>query len=389
MAKTLLDINNLINDRRRDSGSNSINMSVEGFRAINSTLDLWNQMHDWEFQIEKNIFNYNEGFTWYSVPTAFKSIVDIRNYRNPRTSEFEMVSASSFDSETLKQKRFSVATVGQTEYLRVKTSGDYAQLHTLRNITDGTWVGAGAISNLAADSYEYFDLSSSVSFNYSGTTGTVFIIFENGIDLSKFVNRSAIGFNTNFPTYTNWNSITLKLGSSATAYLSDYFTASVTTDYLGVAPTDSQWNKFKIDWSDLTKVGNPDVTDIDHAQFTVNYSSNPAISALRIENLFISENVPLMLEYYSTNLVVAASSSAKTQTFATASTTSDSPLWSGKYDWVNESFINSCLETVFFMTGEYTDMSVVQSKVAVIVDNLKKRIPSRRRYSSTSMKFEL
>ena len=47
MSTTLSDLNNLINDRRRDSGSNSIDMTTTGFRAIKSTIDLMQQVHDW------------------------------------------------------------------------------------------------------------------------------------------------------------------------------------------------------------------------------------------------------------------------------------------------------------------------------------------------------
>lgn len=386
MATVLGDITTLINDRRRDSGSNSINMSAEGFRAINSTLDMWNQIHDWEWQIEESIINYNEGITYYSVPSGFKAPIDLRPYRaSGKSHEFDMVTASGFDSETLKTKRFSVTNLGQTEYLRIKYPGDRVQIHTLGDITDGTWATATAVSNLATDSYDYFDLSSSVSFDYAGTTGTITITLDNAIDLTKYLNRSSIYWNTKFTTYTNWTSITLKLGSSASAY----YTASATTDYLGRTPTASQWNKHKIAWSSFSKVLSPNIAAINYIQFTIAYASDPAMTAARIENLFISADVPLTLEHYTTNMVCAISSSAKTQKFATSTATNDFPLWSGKYDFVNESFCNSVLENIFFMTGEQMDLALTQAKVTAIVMNLRQRIPSKRRYPEATMKFDI
>jgi len=388
LATTLSDINNLINDRRRDSGSNSVNMTTEGFRAINGTLDLWNQMHEWEFQIEETLINYNEGITWYSTPSngtasILKAPVDLRYYKGGRTKEFDMTSSSGFDSDILTPRKFAISTKGQTEYLRIKAAGDKIDLDPATALTsNGTWVGATAISNVATDSYEFFDQNASLTFDYSGTSGTLTKTLTSGVDLSKYKNRSSVVWNHKSSTYTNWTSMTLKFGSSDSAY----YTASVTSDYLSNDPTADQWNKFKIAWADLTTVGSPDITDIVYIQLTIAYSVNPA-NAQWIENLFVSENVPLVFEYYSNNMV--SDSGTKTQKFTDSSDTNDTPLWTEKWDFITESFINSVLEVIFFITGEYTDMAAVQNKVAQIVNNLKTKLPSRRRYPEMAMKFDI
>lgn len=391
MAINLADIQRLTNDKRRDTSNDSVNMNLEGFRAVNSTLDMWNQLHDWEWQIDESIVNYNEGITYYAVPARFKAAVDVRPYKaTNRKSEFAMVSSSSFDSETLKTRRFAITTLNQTEYLRIKTPGEKAQIHTLADTDDGTWSRTGAITSLATDSYESFDLNSSVRFNYAGTSGVIDINFNQAIDISKFEGRSSIYWNANFPSFTNWTSMALRIGHDLDV---NYWTATVTSDYLSRTPTGGQWNKFGVAWTDLTSVGSPSAAIVGSARLTVVFSSDPDDANLRVENLFVSENVPLLLEHYKTDMVVAiGTGSARTQRFTSTANTGDQPLFgagTGKYDWATESFVNSTLETIFWMTGEYNDLAVAQSKVAIIVDNLKKRVPSRRRYSEMQMKFSI
>ena len=391
MATNLNDIQVRVNERRRDDSNNSINMNLEGFGAVNSVNDLWNQLHDWEWQIDESLINYNEGITYYAVPSRYKGPIDLRPYKSTnRKSEFDMVSSNSFDSDTLKTKRFSATTLRGTEYIRIKYPGDKVQIQTLGDTTDGTWTAGGAVSGLTTDSYESFDLASSVKFDYSGTSGTIDINFQSPVDISKFESRSSIYFNANFPSWTNWTNMALRIGHDLS---SNYWTATMTSDYLTRTPTDGQWNTFGVAWSSFTSVGTPSAAIVGSARLTIVYSSNPDDADLRIENLFVSENVPILFEHYKTDMVVAqGTGSARTQRFTSSANIQDMPLWgagTGKYDFILEPFVSSTLENIFWITGEYKDFSIAQNKVVGIVDNLKKRIPSRRRYPSTSMKFDI
>ena len=386
MATTLADIVSLINDRRSDTGTNSIDMTGDGFRAINSALNIWNQQHEWEFQIDKYSFNYNEGITFYNTPRSgtvsiFKAPLSMNYFKSPANKSFDMVSDSSFDQETLTPRRFSINTRGQTERMKVKASGNNMQIDTASELTsNGTWIGASAISSVATDSYESWEQASSVSFNFAGTTGTITKTLTSSIDLTPYINRGSVYWNVDSTVWTNWTSMTLKLGSSASVY----YTASVTTDYLSDTP--SGWTKFKIPWSSFTSVGTPDYTAINYIQLQIVFSSDPA-AVMRIENFFISEDVPMVLEYYTTYMTNSAGT--KAQTFGSATATTDNPLWSGKWDWVTEGFVNSVLEIIFWMTGEKEDMLKAESNVIKIVDNLKKKLPSRRKYPEMAMKFDI
>jgi hypothetical protein len=85
------------------------------------------------------------------------------------------------------------------------------------------------------------------------------------------------------------------------------------------------------------------------------------------------------MRYYSNNMVYDVSASVPLQKFNDVTATTDRPLWSGQWDAVTETFINCALETVFWMTGEYTDISVARQKIADLLEPLKARYPSQRR----------
>lgn len=377
MTTTLNDINNLINDRRRDSGSNSIDMTTVGFRAINSTMQIWNEVHDWPWTIKNTNFNYNPGVTQYTVPSDFKFPLTLKPYKpNEKTAEFWLVSPLKFDS-SLYTRRFAIDINGGTQYLRVKSiDGLNVTIETATSYNDnGTWTGATAISNVSTDEYEGYSLPSSVKFDYSGTSGTLTNSTFQSIDLSSFRDRSNIYFDIYIPTVTSLTSFSLKWGTDA----SNYYTVTVTTDYLGAAFV-TGWNRIKIAWSSPTTVGTPTITSIGYLQLTVAYSVNPAATAFRVQNFFVSENIPITLTYYSVNMVYDVSSTTQLQLFNDSSATTDYPLWSGRWDVATEPFINSVLETIFWITGEYSDKALAQQRIMEIVQPLKQRYPSQRRY---------
>ena len=386
MAVTLSTINNLINDKRRDTGSGSIDMTAEGFRAINSTLNIWQQMHDWEFTLETSNFNYNEGITYYSVPTDFKSVYDLRFYKGPKITEFDLVASGDFDKDTLKTNRMAIQTLAQTQLLRVKTTGLKSTINSATAYNNpGTWAGASGIGTVATDSYEYFELGSSVSFAMTSVSaGTLTNSTFTAVDLSRFVNRSNVYFNVYLGSVSNFTSITLKWGTDA----SNYYTYTSTTDYLGSSFAANTWTKVKSPWSSATTVGTPTNTSIAYLQVTFNYSVAVTASSNRIENFFVSENTPISLEYYSTNMVINAAGTTKSPIFQSSGATTDKPLWTGSWDYVSEAFAQSVMEIIFWITGEYTDEKLAIEKIAPIVDNLKRRLPTRKRNPEMSFTFE-
>lgn len=387
MATLLSDINSRLNDRRRDTTANSIDLTQNGFRAINDVLDIWQSMHDWEFGITKEIVMFNKGITEYLINNDFKAPVNIYFLKKPQinSQDFEMVSQSGFDKRTIFPNRFAIKNTGQARHLRLETSGNTSQINTMNSLTgNGTIVGDGVvITNLAQDSYESYWLSASLSFNFNGTTGTITCTNMPAVNLTAYNNRSNVFHNIYLPIVANLTSVTLKWGSDST----DYYTATVTGDYLGALLQANVWDTLLYSWINPTTVGTPNPAAITYWQVTITYSQSTTFVGGRIEDLFVSENVPLVFEYYSNYMVQAASGATQSGRFTNANNTSDFPLWSGDWDWVTDSFIESCMELFNWITGEYDDMNIATSRIQTIVENLKTKIPSRRRQPQTFLSF--
>ena len=382
MSTTLADINNLINDRRRDSGSNSIDMTTTGFRAITSTILEMQQIHDWIFTLTKETVVFHKGITWYATEDDFKSVNDLRVAKpTSNSTEFDFVSSNNFDSTILKPLRFAVAVQDREQYLRIEANGDKQDVQALTSVdANGTWTPAGDASNATTDSYEYFDLNASVNFDFSGTVGTLTNDDMTAVDLSRMVDRSKQYLNVYLPTVTDLTSVAAKIGSGASAYYSD----TATTNYLGGALVVG-WNKLEFDVCD-TVTGTPDAENINYIQLTFTYSETTTDTDFRVENLFCSEDIDLDLIYYSTDMVYDVSATANVANFNDAAATTDYPLWSGdQWDFVTESFVDAVLETIFWMTGESEDREIAGQRRAQILQDLKRRIPSKKRRQRTNI----
>lgn len=386
MATTLANLNSRINDKRRDTSNDSVDMTTVGFRAINSGLEVWNIVHDFPWQEEKQIINYHEGIDTYTVNSDYKAPIDLRPQKGNKSTEFEMMSSNAFDSRQTVPYKFAMKPEAQVQYMKIKYFGTKSSIHTATDHDDnGTWTAGTGVANVTTDQYEFFDLTGSVKFDISASaTGVISVTGFTAIDLSRFEDRSSVYFNIYLPTVTNLTSLQLKFGNDS----SNYWTETVTSDYLGQSFV-TGWNKVKINgWS--TETGTPDASAVDFLELTITYSGSTTASAYRIENFFASEDTPLEFEYYSNNMTADVSNSnAKGQAFNDSAATSDTPLWSGQWDVANEPFIDTVLETIFFITGEYTDMSVLIEKARILTKPLRERYPSRRRYPLKQMMPDL
>jgi len=235
---------------------------------------------------------------------------------------------------------------------------------------------------VATDEYESLDQPSSTKFDYSGTSGTLTNSTMTAMDVSRYAQRSTFYCNIYLQSVSNFTSVTIKVGTDS----SNYITGAVSTDYLGNAIV-AGWNKIKLQWNgSTTVVGTLDVTSFQYIQLTIAYGSDPATVSNRIENFFFSEDVPMVMEYYSTNMTIDVSASnAKEQIFNTAASTTDQTMWTGNWDYVNEAFVNSVMEMISWMTGEYQDRAIAIERIQAFVEPLKSRLPSKRRYPRITM----
>lgn len=382
MSTSLSSIVQLAKDRIRDQNGQSIDFTQNGFRAINSTLQIWNEVHDWPWTIKNVNFNYNQGVDTYPIDglfSDFKYPLTLKYYKPyGKYLEFWMTSPLRFDSAYIYSDRFAVQNLAGVQTMRIKSSnGLSAGIQSASSYNgDGLWIGDGVtITNVGTDNYEGWRLPSSVSCNFNGTSGTLTNSTFKAIDLSIFQNRGNIYFDVYLSSVTNVTSFTLKWGSSS----SNYFSASATTDYVGAAFIVG-WNRIKINWTQApTQVGTPVITAIDYLQMTLACSGPTNLGQVLVQNFIVCENIPLTLTYYSTNMV-QTTALVQSQVFTNSASTTDLFLWSGRWDVASEPFIDSLLQILFWMTGEYADFQIAMSKIQDIILPLKQRYPSQRRY---------
>jgi len=232
MSTTLANIETLADDRRRSTSSAVIDWTGNGFRGINGALQIWNQQHDWPWQVEQTIVNYNEGITWYPISSSlnFKAVLQLQPYQTPMSGQgLYYVTNNAFNGDWIQPWRFAIQTQNQGQYLRVKYQGNCMSVNQATSLSDnGTWVGASGITNVATDNYDFFDLQASVSFTIGGTAGTLTNSDMTSQDLTRYATRSNFYVNVSLQSVTNLTSITIKVGTDASgSYISvAYFKAS-------------------------------------------------------------------------------------------------------------------------------------------------------------------
>lgn len=390
MATTLGDIKQLINDRRRDSTSNSVDMGTDGFRAINGALQIWDTEHDWTWQEESFKVNYNPGIDTYALDSelSFKSIIDVRGGDSQTKSmEFYYISNNKFDSEKIKQNIFAIDTDQQRKYLRLKMNhGFKLSLASAVKVDgdEGVWQASGAVQNLTDNPFESYSGLGSLKFDINGTLGALELTGGRSLCVARYQERSSIFVDVFLQEVDLLSSITLKVGSDA----SNYITGAVSTDYLN-RKFQVGWNRIRLNWTGTTTVvGTPDVDHFGYISVQFDYVSNPSSKGNRLENVFISENVPVVVDYYSHFMAVDASEK-KTAVFANPAEDDDLALWSGEWDFVNEAFVNSVLEIIFWMTGETQDRDIAIERIRSFVIPLRDKLPSRKRFRQVSLISEV
>jgi hypothetical protein len=302
MAVTLTNIKNELDDQRRDSSADTFDIETEGLRAINRALRELNRKHDW-YQKTTTIDFYGE-VDDYATPSDYKSHAPISlRKQTDHSSNFNYVRNERFDEYCAVSRfsnMFSEGHISGNVRLKIKTSGTVLTLHAAEDHdANGTWVGANGAGNVTTDNNEKKVGAGSINFDLtSATAATLTNSTMTAVDLSSVEDVSKVFMWVYLPTVTNLTSVEFRFGSDA----SNYWTETITTDQLGDSLVAGTWNRIAADWD--SSVGSPDSSAVDYIQFIFNYSSAATDTDFRINNLIVSQKVPLTFEYYSKNMVL-------------------------------------------------------------------------------------
>lgn len=148
------------------------------------------------------------------------------------------------------------------------------------NSTTG-WTAAGSASGLALDYGTFYQSPASLRFTLTGSSAGTLTKAITQQNLSTYEDLGVVFLAVYIPTVANLTSITLKIGSSASAY--DSVTA--TTGFLQ-AFTAGEFMLIPFDFSTSSSTGTPDWTAIDYAQVSIAHTGTE--TNFRVGQLFIA-----------------------------------------------------------------------------------------------------
>jgi hypothetical protein len=188
-----------------------------------------------------------------------------------------------------------------TPIIRIASSRSNARA-VLDSMTDTTgWTIAGAGSSLVADQNVYYEAPASLRFTCTGASTTTLTKAIAGGNLSDYQRVGVIFLAIYTPSGTDLSSISVKIGSSASAYTS----VSATQGFLG-AWTAGEWTLVALDLASGADTGSPDYTAIDYLQISIAHAGT--LTNMRVGGMWISMPNPSYL-IYQTNAIFLSNGS--------------------------------------------------------------------------------
>ena len=235
----------------------------------------------------------------YAAPTDLKGnkIIDIRPQVNRALGDnFSQVYSEEFDLRKLIDDNLLQVTFNQgVKTIRIKKALTGAiTVNEVDSITgNGTWAGAGSVTNLSNDSLNYVSGGGSLKFDLlASASGTLTNSTFSVVDLSAHENESALFLWVYIPDTTIITSFTLRWGSSALSYWSDSATAPHTGSFV------NGWNLVRFDWNGATQTLTPNSAAINYLQLII-ASNGTADTDLRLDNVVSNLGKIFDIEYYS------------------------------------------------------------------------------------------
>ncbi len=166
-------------------------------------------------------------------------------------------------------------------------------INQAENITEnGTWSVGGTASNLTVNNQNFVSGAGALQYDIATGTGYVENSTMSAVNLTAHLNQSTLFTYVYMPTGSQYTSVTLRWGSSASNYYE--VTTSVTQQN---TTFQNGWNLLAFPWLGATVVGSPDVTAINYLRVTSIVTANQTASLLDSVSSILG-NI-LEYEYYS------------------------------------------------------------------------------------------
>lgn len=247
----------------------------------------------------------------YQAPSDLKGwgIIDVRRIPGRTLADkFNIVQSEYFDRYKSYNKNL-VAIENQSFFNKLRVSADLqgsseqAVIDDCESLTaNGPWAASLDAYGLFLDRDTFIIGEAALGFDMdaSGATTTTAGFLTNpliptALDLSDY-KRGSVFVRVWAPTVTGLGGFTLKIGSSASNYLSRQVT--VTNENLAFYPG---WMLLRFDLDGATETGTVDYSGIDYVQFAVNRSGGTALNTAhwRIDQIVAVRGVQHEVWYYT------------------------------------------------------------------------------------------
>lgn len=234
----------------------------------------------------------------YSCPTDLKGnrIFDIRPQVNRKPwDNAAQTFSKQFDLTKENLLSGAMVNVKWNAYVKSLNIAVNQQPVVLLNGCDtynsnGTWTAGTNVSDVATDNLNYVQGSGSVKFDLAGD-GYIENSTMTEVDMTELDPEGTLYLWVWMPTGSEFNSVTLRWGSSA----ADYWEATATLAQDGTA-FQTGWNLLSFSWPS-TDTGSPDVTSVTYLR--VAFDTDSAQNPVRIDAITSSLGTLFEVAYYS------------------------------------------------------------------------------------------
>jgi hypothetical protein len=303
MSRTLQDFITEVQPLIRDTSGNTV--TNEDIRlSANRGLRHLQQRYGISATKSRSSLKVYPNVQEYPAPSDFHDWVVLQDRGNP--IDFDRLSPSDFwRSLNTRRNTVSTDTVLGDRFLLVNYAGagNSVQMHALNSLTDnGTWSADATTDalNIRQDKLIKKHGQASVAFdvdvsqsanNYAAIVNTT----VSSTDLSDYEDVGAAFVWVYIPDVTYMTSVTLRWGSSSSAY----WEGTETTDYNGNSFRNG-WNRVGTEWESSTETGSPDSEAVDYLYVRVTYSASQTDdTGFRVDRFLVENPSALELSYTS------------------------------------------------------------------------------------------
>jgi len=237
----------------------------------------------------------------YQIPTDIKGnkVIDLiplqqKNKRDIIYSTYNQ----NFDVHKMSSPTNELTVISDSgnKYIRVNYNNKSLSI-VLDQVTgvnnNGLWVAGGTASNLISNSQTTNNGLPTVSFDALAGTATLTNSTLEPQDLTNHFDQGSTFFSLFLPNASLLTSASIKIGSDSSNY---YESSPLTSQFNGFAFKNG-YNQLGVIFADMTKVGNPDLSDIKYIEISAVFSGNVyGVSFMQIQN---SLGFLFDIEYYS------------------------------------------------------------------------------------------